>query len=62
MTRPNFRPLMSGAAVKWSADFRRALQRKLKDEGHYAGDIDGRMGGGIKDALDRLAKARTASP
>ena len=49
-------------AGKWSADFRRALQRKLKEEGHYAGDVDGRMGGGVKDALDRLAKSRTASP
>ena len=43
-------------AEKWSIDFRRALQRKLKEAGFYDGDIDGRMGGGVKDALDRLAK------
>ncbi|MBC7831314.1 MAG: SEL1-like repeat protein [Hyphomicrobium sp.] len=49
-------------AGKWSDDFRRALQRKLKEEGHYAGDIDGRMGGGVKEALDRLAKSQTVSP
>ena len=48
--------------AKWSSDFRRALQRKLKEEGHYAGDIDGRMGSGVKEAFDRLAKSRTASP
>ena len=49
-------------AGKWSDDFRRALQRKFKEEGHYAGDIDGRMGGGVKEALDRLAKSQTVSP
>jgi TPR repeat protein len=49
-------------AGKWSADFRRALQRKLKEAGHYSGDIDGRMGGGVKDGLDRLAKSQPATP
>ncbi|KAB2941414.1 MAG: PDZ domain-containing protein [Hyphomicrobium sp.] len=49
-------------ADKWSPDFRRTLQRKLKDAGHYTGDIDGRMGAGVKDALDRLAKSGTKGP
>lgn len=44
-------------AEKWSIDFRRVLQRKLKEAGFYDGDIDGRMGGRVKDALDRLAKS-----
>jgi TPR repeat protein len=49
-------------AGKWGVDFRRALQRQLKEAGFYSGDVDGRMGDGVKDALDRLAKSGTASP
>jgi hypothetical protein len=36
----------------WSPDFRRALQRKLRDAGFYSGKIDGELSGPTLDAIN----------
>jgi TPR repeat protein len=41
-------------AGKWSPEFRRELQRLMKEEGAYSGPIDGRTGAGFRAALDKL--------
>ncbi|MCZ7595089.1 MAG: peptidoglycan-binding protein [Hyphomicrobium sp.] len=48
---------MQEKSADWSADFRRAMQRRLKEEGRYDGPIDGKFGPGVKRAVDELAAA-----
>lgn len=36
----------------WSGDFRKALQRRLRDAGLYAGDLDGELGEPTQVAID----------
>jgi hypothetical protein len=38
----------------WSAEFKRELQRLMKEEGLYSGAIDGEFGLGFRAALDKL--------
>lgn len=46
---------MEGNARNWSGQFRRSLQRRLRAEGHYSGEIDGSFGPGTLAALESLA-------
>jgi len=36
----------------WSGDFRKALQRRLRDAGPYTGDLDGELGETTQVAID----------
>ena len=38
----------------WSADFRKALQQRLKDAGVYDGTVDGRLGPGTIRAMEEI--------
>ena len=40
----------------WSKEFRRELQRRMKEVGAYDGKIDGEFGEGTKTAIEALAK------
>jgi len=42
---------MTRNAASWTREFRRALQRKLRDAGVYSGTIDGEFGASTTDAI-----------
>jgi TPR repeat protein len=46
---------MTSNASAWSVEFRKALQRRLKEAGYYGGAIDGRFGSGVEQAVRALA-------
>lgn len=46
---------MVSNSTQWSRQFRRELQRVMREEGFYNGRIDGSFGAGTKSALRRLA-------
>jgi len=47
---------MTQAARNWSRDFRKALQRRLRDAGVYAGTLDGEFGDTTVSAIDAYIK------
>ena len=47
---------MTTNANTWSWEFRRELQRLMKESGVYSGAIDGQFGPGTKRAIEALAK------
>jgi TPR repeat protein len=47
---------MTTNANAWDVTFRRELQRQMKQEGVYAGVIDGQFGPATKRAIEALAK------
>lgn len=51
---------MTNNARAWNAQFRRALQIEMRDEGHYSGAIDGQFGPGTQRALTALARGNSA--
>jgi PDZ domain/Sel1 repeat/Putative peptidoglycan binding domain len=54
---------MNTNAAAWHIEFRRALQRRLRDAGFYQGPIDGSFGPGTKKAIKALVeKSKTAAP
>jgi len=46
---------MVSKSTQWSRQFRRELQKVMREEGVYSGRIDGSFGAGTKSALKRLA-------
>ncbi|MCP5084398.1 MAG: SEL1-like repeat protein [Alphaproteobacteria bacterium] len=46
---------MVSNSTQWSREFRRELQRVMREEGFYDGRIDGSFGAGTRSALKRLA-------
>jgi lysozyme family protein len=48
------RQLIDTGATTLSKETRQALQRKLKDAGHYDGTVDGIIGEGTRRALARI--------
>lgn len=54
---------MTGNVNMWSRQFRKTLQRLMKEDGVYSGPIDGKFGPGTKRAIRALAvKAREPQP
>ena len=50
------RSQMTENANNWTREFRRALQRKLRDAGFYSGNIDGEFGATTTAAVDAYMK------
>lgn len=48
---------MTTNANAWSKDFRRELQRLMKEAGVYDGAIDGSFGPGVRRAIEALPAA-----
>ena len=46
---------MKSEPDQFSAGFRKAVQRLLKDKGFYSGPVDGDFGVSTQNALDKLA-------
>jgi TPR repeat protein/peptidoglycan hydrolase-like protein with peptidoglycan-binding domain len=53
--------MMSNGAA-WSVEFRRELQKHLKDAGLYAGAIDGLFGPGVRSAILKLTTEKLNLP
>lgn len=54
---------MNTNAKSWHPEFRRALQRRLRDAGVYNGSIDGSVGPATRRAIEALvAKSKSAAP
>jgi TPR repeat protein len=51
---------MTRFSSQWSAEFRRALQRRLRDAGVYSGRIDGMIRGPTIEAIDAYMKRSQA--
>lgn len=49
------------SGAKWSVDFRKNLQQRLKSAGLYDGTIDGKFGPGMKRAIESLARQPRAA-
>jgi TPR repeat protein len=50
---------MKAGAASYSQEFRRELQRALKERGYYTGPIDGIFGATTANAIDKLTGSRT---
>ncbi|MBX9456255.1 MAG: SEL1-like repeat protein [Rhizobium sp.] len=50
---------MKNGARNFTPDFRRELQRLLRERGYYAGPIDGIFGANVSVAIDKLTGSRT---
>ena len=47
---------MTGDWRTWNRDFRRQIQRLMKEKGVYSGAIDGSFGPGTRRAMDASAR------
>jgi TPR repeat protein len=50
---------MKAGAANYSADFRKQLQKQLKDKGFYTGPLDGVFGATTTNAIDRMSQSRS---